>query len=178
MIHWGFEALETLLPPELWAKIHTTFCNPAATEEESEGITFLNGHTGELLFQSPPGVIKRVLRQRLRELLITGMDIRWNQAVNSIEADGESVNIIFEDGSKATADMVVGADGPRSKVREILLGEEKARCTRSDFVCGYTSTVLGREKAEMALKAHPAWTMAYSTMGVCALGGTSIIHCS
>jgi 2-polyprenyl-6-methoxyphenol hydroxylase-like FAD-dependent oxidoreductase len=173
MIHWGYEIIQTLVPPELWAQIETTYCNPNASSEVSEGITFFNGHTGELLFSSPPSVIKRLLRHKLRKLLTTGIDIRWNQGVKSVEADGENVHITFEDGSKTTVDMVVGADGPRSKMREILLGEEAARCAQSDFVCGYTSMVLGREKAELALKAHPLWTMAYSEMGVCALGGTS-----
>ncbi|KAK0382863.1 hypothetical protein NLU13_8779 [Sarocladium strictum] len=170
MVHWGFEIIKTLIPSELWAQIHTTFCNPNASTEAIEGITFFNGHNGEVLFRSPPGVINRLLRHKFRKLLSTGVHICWNQEVGSVKADDDGVIITFDNGSTTTADVVVGADGPRSRMREILLGEDKARCVQSDFVCGYTSTVLGREKAELALQAHPAWTMAYSEMGVCALG--------
>lgn len=171
MIHWGYEIIQTLVPPELWAQIHTVYCNPNASTDVTEGITFYNGHSGELLFRSPDGVIKRLLRHKLRKLLTTGIDVRWNKGVKSVHADKEGATVVFEDGGEEKVDVVIGADGPRSKVREMLLGEEKAKCVKSEFVCGYTSTVLGKERAELALKAHSAWTMAYSEMGVCALGG-------
>jgi 2-polyprenyl-6-methoxyphenol hydroxylase-like FAD-dependent oxidoreductase len=173
MIHWGYEIIQTLVPPSLWAQIHTVYCNPNASTDVTEGITFYNGHSGELLFRSPDGVIKRLLRHKLRKLLTTGIDIKWNKGVKTVSADegGKGATVVFEDGGEEGFDVVIGADGPRSKVREILLGEEKAKCVQSEFVCGYTSTVLGKERAELALKAHSAWTMAYSEMGVCALGG-------
>lgn len=175
MIHWGFEIIKTLVPPELWAQIHTTYCNPNASNEVSEGITFYNGHTGEHLFSSPPGVIKRLLRHNLRKLLTTGVDIRWNHVMKAVEAEGDVVNVTFEDGSTTTVDLLVGADGAHSKMREFLLGEDKAKCAPSDFVCGYASTPLGRERAELALKAHPLWTMAYSEIGLCAVGGKTLL---
>ena len=178
MIHWGFEILEKLLHPTLWASIHTTYCNPnSSSAHESDGITFFNGHTGDLLFRSPRAIMRRVTRQKLRRLLSEGLDIRWNMEVESLDVKDEGdqgVNIEFKDGYQVTADMVLGADGPRSTVRRILLGEDKASCTQSDFVCGYTSTVLGSEKADMVLKAHPIWTMAYHSSGVCATGGKSV----
>ena len=39
------------------------------------------------------------------------------------------VTLCFADGSRASADAVVGADGVHSKVREFLLGAEKPRFT-------------------------------------------------
>lgn len=172
MVHWGFEIIKTLVPPELWAQVHTTYCDPDPTKEVTQGITFFNGHTGDLLFSSPPAPIKRLLRHKLRQWLTTGINVRYNQLMKSFETVGDVVNVTFEDGSSTTVDFLVGADGAHSKMREMLLGD-KAKCVPSDFVCGYASTVLGREAANMALKAHPLWTMAYSEMGVCAMGGTS-----
>lgn len=176
MIHWGFELIEALLPEALWSDIHTTYCNPNVSDQhECEGITFFNGHSGELLFQAPPAVMRRVTRQKLRHLISQGLDIRFGMAVDTLEVQddesSESVRVRFEDGSDTTVDMVIGADGPRSKVRQTLLGKEKGKCTQSDFTCGYTSAVLGRERAELMLKAHPIWAMAYHSMGVCAVGG-------
>jgi 2-polyprenyl-6-methoxyphenol hydroxylase-like FAD-dependent oxidoreductase len=175
MIHWGFETLSELLPADLWADIHTTFCNPASRDaKESEGIKFYNGHSGDLLFQAPPTVIKRVTRQKLRKHAAKGVDIRWSVTFDDLKVQDDGVKITFKDGSETTADFVIGADGPRSKVRQLLLGEEKSQLTKSDFVCGYTSAVLGQEKAETILKAHPVWAMVYHSMGVLAIGGTKI----
>ena len=42
---------------------------------------------------------------------------------NAVEHE-EGVELQFEDGSFATADIVIGADGINSKIRELLLGEE------------------------------------------------------
>ena len=178
MIHWGFETLEKLLPANLWSSIHTAYCNPATVSEgEVDGITFFNGHTGELLFQSPSAVMRRVTRQKFRRLLCTDLSICWGKMVESLqlgERPETGVTIKFKDGSQEVADLVVGADGPRSTIRHILLGSDKASGVQSDFVCGYASTVLSRETAEMVLAAHPVWAMAYHSMGVCALGGDSI----
>ena len=177
LIHWGFESLKEILPPELWSRIHTVFCNPAdATDLESPGITVFQGHTGELIFQAPPTVMRRVTRQKLRALASTDVDICWNKTLESFETvdrPAGGLTLRFSDGSETTADVLVGADGPRSKVRTVLLGPEKSKLTRSDFVCGYSSAVLGREIAEKVLKAHPIWTMAYHSMGVGGLGGNS-----
>ena len=175
LIHWGFESLKEILPGELWSRIHTVFCNPDdATDLESPGVTFFQGHTGELLFQAPPTVMRRVTRQKLRRLATTDIDICWNKTLESFQvAEGpvDSISLKFSDGSEATADVLVGADGPRSQVRGMLLGPEKTKLTKSDYVCGYTSAVLGREVAEKIVKAHPIWTMAYHSAGVSGIGG-------
>ncbi|CAI6083246.1 hypothetical protein V2G26_018851 [Clonostachys chloroleuca] len=177
MIHWGFETLSELLPADLWADIHTTFCNPAARDaKESEGIKFYNGHSGDLLFQAPPTVIKRVTRQKLRKHAAKGVDVRWSVTFDDLKVQDDGVKITFKDGSETRADFVIGADGPRSKVRQLLLGEEKSQLTKSDFVCGYTSAVLGQEKAEAILKAHPVWAMVYHSMGVLAIGAEDAVN--
>ena len=41
-------------------------------------------------------------------------------------SDGASVTAIFEDGTEATGNILIGVDGGKSKVREYLLGPEKA----------------------------------------------------
>lgn len=187
LVHWGFQTLEDLLPEDLWKTINQAFCNPSHDfSTPSEGLTFFQGHTGELLFQTPPGVMMRVARQKLRRHISKGVDIHWSHSfesfetlspasenldVNKTEGDGGSVKIKFADGSEDTADILIGADGPQSKIRKQLLGEEKAALTKTDFVCGYASAVLGKEVAEAMLQAHPIWAMAYHSMGVAGIGG-------
>jgi 2-polyprenyl-6-methoxyphenol hydroxylase-like FAD-dependent oxidoreductase len=176
MIHWGFELLENILPPALWTTIHRTYCNPAqSTYEKCEGINFYNGHTGEKLFQAPPAVMRRVTRQKMRKHISQGLDIQWNSQLESFTDNPDGgVTLSFASGATADADIVIGADGPRSKTRQLLLGEEAAALTKSDFVCGYSSAVVGRDNAKALYESHPVWTMAYHSMGVAAIGGSKI----
>jgi 2-polyprenyl-6-methoxyphenol hydroxylase-like FAD-dependent oxidoreductase len=43
--------------------------------------------------------------------------------------DEETVTAHFEDGTEVQGDILIGADGPKSKVRELLLGKEKSANT-------------------------------------------------
>jgi salicylate hydroxylase/6-hydroxynicotinate 3-monooxygenase len=51
--------------------------------------------------------------------------IRFNKKLSDIVPSASAVDLVFADGSRATADGVVGADGVHSRVREILLGPER-----------------------------------------------------
>ena len=51
--------------------------------------------------------------------------IQFNKKLVDLARRGSGVELRFADGSRATADGVVGADGVHSKVREILLGPER-----------------------------------------------------
>ena len=50
--------------------------------------------------------------------------IAFGHSLVGLEASGAGVRLIFENGVQHEADIVVGADGIRSKVREVLLGPE------------------------------------------------------
>ena len=73
-----------------------------------------------------------IARQSLRLALIEqlgGHDaVQWgHQLVDLKESDGDGVDLSFQVGSEmksAHADLVVGADGVRSSVRRLLIGEE------------------------------------------------------
>lgn len=57
----------------------------------------------------------RANRMRLREWLTHGYHVQWDKkAVQVVEAD-DQVTVTFEDGTSARGDLVVGADGARSK---------------------------------------------------------------
>ena len=114
-------------------------------------------------------VMRRVTRQGLRQLASTNLNIQFNKTLTSYTNTNTSVELKFADGTSASADMLIGADGPQSQVRAALLGD-KAECTKSNFVCGYTSAVLGKEVGSLVMDAHPIWTMSYHPMGVCAIG--------
>ncbi|CAK7198029.1 hypothetical protein SEUCBS139899_000687 [Sporothrix eucalyptigena] len=71
---------------------------------------------------SPKTPCVRVNRKRLRELLLTGVPVQWGKKVVSIDEKEGTVTAVFEDGTSATGDLLVGADGTWSKTREHVLG--------------------------------------------------------
>jgi salicylate hydroxylase len=57
--------------------------------------------------------------------------VQFGKRLEAIDQSGDMVVLRFEDGTTAEADAVVGCDGVKSKVREILVGgreKEGARC--------------------------------------------------
>jgi salicylate hydroxylase len=56
-------------------------------------------------------------------------NMQFSKRLRSLEQDDVSVRLYFEDGSSATHDVVVGADGIHSRVRAALFGEESPRFT-------------------------------------------------
>jgi 2-polyprenyl-6-methoxyphenol hydroxylase-like FAD-dependent oxidoreductase len=61
-------------------------------------------------------------RSTLRRVLLTGLDdvVRFGHAVDRVEPDSQGVRVLGADGTVTTADLVVGADGPGSVIREML----------------------------------------------------------
>jgi 6-hydroxynicotinate 3-monooxygenase len=55
--------------------------------------------------------------------------VSFEKKLVGLEPGGANVTLRFADGSSATVDAVIGADGVHSRVREFLLGAEKPRFT-------------------------------------------------
>jgi len=55
--------------------------------------------------------------------------LRFNKQLSDIASHAAGIRLSFADGSRATVDAVVGADGVHSRVREILLGPERPTFT-------------------------------------------------
>lgn len=62
----------------------------------------------------------RANRQRFRDWLATDIDIQYGKLVEEVEEDVNSVTLRFQDGTNATGDFLVGADGAFSKVRRSI----------------------------------------------------------
>lgn len=60
---------------------------------------------------------------------VTPGTISFGKRLVGMEESATDVTLTFDDGSSATADVVIGADGINSTVREVLLGPEEPRYT-------------------------------------------------
>lgn len=114
--------------------------------------------------------MKRVSRRKLRALCIDGLDIQWGKTLTEIEYrdDGEEgVVARFADGSAYEGDIIVGADGPRSKVRELLLGTEVARSKPLGVVQNTTLVKYGDAKKALHVRSgNPLFYLGYNPDGI------------
>jgi salicylate hydroxylase len=56
-------------------------------------------------------------------------NVKFSKRLRALEQSNSRVTLFFEDGSSATHDLVIGADGIHSRVRAALFGEESPRFT-------------------------------------------------
>ncbi|MCK9908130.1 FAD-dependent monooxygenase [Microbacteriaceae bacterium K1510] len=88
----------------------------AATEAKFGG-PYLNVHRGDL-----HAILDRGLKRG---------SVSFNHKLHAIEETGGALRLIFDNGVKVDADIVIGADGLNSKVRESLFGAEPLRFFKS-----------------------------------------------
>jgi len=83
-----------------------------------------------------------------------------------VETGENSVTAIFEDGTKETGNLLIGAEGAHSPTREFLLGPVEAALIKSPVVASVTITTLSREAA-LALRAlHQRYLITFHPNGV------------
>lgn len=124
----GSRALHECLPPRSWE----TFV--ATTGDPEGGFGFLTEHMEELavveeetMYPETSDPAERqypVDRLTLRRLLLSGMDdvVSFDKKFERFERSSEEkVTAYFADGTSATGDVLIGADGAGSKVREQYL---------------------------------------------------------
>ncbi|TVY21659.1 FAD-dependent monooxygenase cctM [Lachnellula arida] len=89
----------------------------------------------------------------------------WGKRIKHVETGENSVTVTFEDGTRETGNLLIGAEGAHSITREFLLGPEEAALLQSPCVASVTITKLGRDAA-IALRAlHPRYTISFHPDG-------------
>ena len=104
--------------------------------------------------------MKSVHRAHFLELVkaVPAQRCHFNKRLQTIEESSDDVTLHFKDGQSAHADVIIGADGVHSKVRENLLGAEVAKpkftgaiCYRGLAAMESAIEVLGEEHAQNAI---------------------------
>ncbi|KAJ5293815.1 hypothetical protein N7508_008636 [Penicillium antarcticum] len=164
-IHWARPLLEDILPKEVHDKFPTIACNPIAGIH-SGLYPIIHGETGELITGVPYTEGLRVPRSRMRALCAEGIDVQYGKTLVDIafNESGKGVVATFSDGTLVSGSMIVGADGPRSRVRETAMGDAELAATTSFPIFHTNMTVCynDAEKAKYVREKYPTSYLALS----------------
>jgi 6-hydroxynicotinate 3-monooxygenase len=86
-----------------------------ADSEAHYGAAYINVHRGDL--------------HAVMETALTRGSLQFNKRLRALDDRGDVVRLDFEDGTQAEADLVIGADGVNSKVREFVIGPGRPQYT-------------------------------------------------
>jgi len=86
-----------------------------ASSEQRFGGSYINVHRGDL--------------HAVLETAVRPGSIAFGHGLAGLEPAGEALRLVFDNGERQEADIVIGADGIRSRVREALLDAEPPRFT-------------------------------------------------
>jgi len=106
-------------------------------------------------------------RARLQDALVAGaagIPCRMGTSVSAIELSSDHVKVDFTDGTTAAYDLVVGADGIRSRVRHLVFGEVKPT---------FAGQISWRSIAPVELPGRPSvqfWLGNRCFFGLCSVG--------
>jgi 2-polyprenyl-6-methoxyphenol hydroxylase-like FAD-dependent oxidoreductase len=122
----GINAIHQSLPPDLYDLFDATSMKPLSFTTIVDTALAVkkrvpdneHGSTQAHSFQGAPAHMN-VNRATLRQVLLAGMDdiLRFGKKLTHYESDESGVTALFEDGTNAQGDLLVGADGIRSSVR-------------------------------------------------------------
>jgi 2-polyprenyl-6-methoxyphenol hydroxylase-like FAD-dependent oxidoreductase len=110
------------------------------------------------------GKIVRANRQRLRDWLLQGIDVQFGKRLVKVDESDEKVTVHFEDGASESGDILVGAEGTRSVVRQhILQGHDVMKPLPLGSLVGEVE-LSGDEFAHQLSLAHSGYVVMDSTL--------------
>lgn len=122
----GYDASERMnLLPEIegihYQIPHLAFLGPSGKEKFSRDYATLRRNLfGERHFNFMRGDLARLLYSKIEDLV----EVRFGTEVSSFEQDEAQVSVELTDGTTDSFDLLVGADGAHSRVRELAFGKE------------------------------------------------------
>ncbi|OUZ07066.1 monooxygenase [Aeromicrobium sp. PE09-221] len=109
----------------------------AALGGRMDHMAYADGHSGRTMCRFSLAPVTEVSGQRpypvaradLQAMLLddVGDAVSFGKRLTAIEQDEEGVDALFEDGTRARGDLLIAADGARSRSRAYVVGEELPR---------------------------------------------------
>jgi len=117
------------------------------------GETFLDLPMSEDRYGAPYLCMHRGDLHETLTALVPPERVHLGKKLTGLDQDGGKVTLAFADGTRAEAELVVGADGLHSTVREILFGPEKPRFSgRVAYRAVYDAGLLDRDLGPVRTK--------------------------
>jgi 2-polyprenyl-6-methoxyphenol hydroxylase-like FAD-dependent oxidoreductase len=105
------------------------------------------GREVEARYGAPYFFLHRADLHAAIEAIVPAGVVHLNRKLAGFDGDAHGVRLTFADGERVRADMLIGADGVHSLVRETLLGPEKPRFTgRVAYRTTYPASRLGEAR--------------------------------
>lgn len=164
-IHWALPLLDEILPKTVRNMLPDIACNPVAGIH-SGLYPIIHGETGEMITGVPYTDGLRVPRSKMRQLCAEGLDVQYSKKLTDVAFNESGLGVVatFADGSVVAGTILIGADGPRSRVREMAMGgAEKAAVTKFPiFHTNMTVCYNDAEKAQFVRQKFPTSYLALS----------------
>lgn len=112
-----------MLPKYVLSRVESVQVDPDIAKNDSGNFLFINLETGEPKFKIPPNRRWRVNREKMRRALMHGIEdhVHWGRRVVGMDmSDPRRVRLLFDDNASVAGTTVVGIEGSRSTVRQIL----------------------------------------------------------
>ncbi|MET0693866.1 MAG: FAD-dependent monooxygenase [Propionibacteriaceae bacterium] len=163
--------LRQVLDPDVWAAVQASGAGRSAFRRFTMTDRRLRVLAVEC--QDPGEEVLMIGRVALRTLLTSGLGdrVRWGVPVSSVAMGATTATATLADGSTVDADLVVGADGPRSVVARTLAGRALVTSVGVGGIAGrtplddYTRSLLPELLSEGPLLAFsPAGVVVFLTV--------------
>ncbi|KAL1964907.1 hypothetical protein VTN77DRAFT_6260 [Rasamsonia byssochlamydoides] len=120
-IHWAHSLLCNMLPAEVVQRLEESHVTREALETGDYGrFTLFDLSTGVAKYNVPAAKRMRFSRGKLREILAMGIEIEWSKRLKAVDSLDDMAIAHFEDGTSVQGCLVVGCDGSRSRLRQIM----------------------------------------------------------
>jgi salicylate hydroxylase len=126
---YGKQALDTLVPKVSGIK-------ELLLENPMNGVV-LGDPNLDPYVRFPTGGASLVNRWKLRDLLKQDVNIEWNKRFSKYEETEDGVKAYFEDGSFVESDLLVAADGAKSRIRHQYRPDFRFHSTGIGAVAGF-----------------------------------------
>jgi 2-polyprenyl-6-methoxyphenol hydroxylase-like FAD-dependent oxidoreductase len=123
-LHWALEYIFKMLPEETLSRIQDVQVDPDVASNDNGNFLFINLETGEPKFKIPPNLRWRVNREKMRHALLHGIEehVHWGRRVVglNLSMDKHRAQLVLYDQQTVTGKIVVGIEGSRSMIRQVL----------------------------------------------------------